>query len=218
MISRHRPSHLAGCRRQADSEAWRETTFTTAQIPVTAATAQIPVTAHVHVSTAELPALRLAGRPVGHACRPPALSLRLAAWLSALLVLLGLTGLALVGLHSRPPNQPALDTGTTQALVGTETTTPHNVTVPVRTSAYRVVVTGIEAAWIEVRSPGVGRTIFAGLLRPGESKSFAAVGGQLSILFGGAQATAVLSVHGKTVPNWNFKPTHVPVTLGFQAR
>lgn len=183
---------------------------------------------HTGPHTGTYPTVPPLRRPV----RPPApLLLRLALGLAALLVVLAAAGLVahhyrpqwLADLHLVPGHGGSGRGGTTtsEATHGagaTVTATPGGSaasTVTVHASAYQVQVAALQAAWVQVTTPGNPSPVFAGVLSPNETQTFDAPGGQLSVEFGGAQVLVAVKVDGKIVPGWLFKPPVVPYTLTF---
>lgn len=172
--------------------------------------------------------------------RPAPLVLRVAVWFTALLVVVGLVGLAA---HQWDPQlltdahltRPAQTAGVTPPVTGggrhtnapaspaavaevTETSTaPNTRSVAVKASQYAVLITPTAPVWIQVTTPGTTAPVFAGVVPGGQAKTFNSATGALSVELGASKVTLQVQVAGKTVPGWSFTPPTVPFTLTFSS-
>ncbi len=159
--------------------------------------------------------------------------LRLALWLTLLLILVGVAGLAvhhwrpqwLVDIHvvqgppgtavrhgpAPPPPAPA------PAPVTLTPTSANSAVMTVRAANFTVVAQGLQPAYIQVATPASFSPVFSGIVAAGERRRFSSANGQLSIQFGGAQILVAVEVNGRTVPSSLFKPSVVPFTLNFSS-
>lgn len=193
-------------------------------------------------TTAEVPAVGgfdpRRGRPgVIRVRRPAPLALRVAVWLTAVLLLAGLAGL---GIHRlRPSALGALEVKPTPsagpATRSTSTTVAHahttapaqpvsqtattatGATLEVATAQYTVKVSPQAPCWVQVTAPGSPAPVFEGTLGAGEVKTFSAVNGQVELLLGASRVTVSVLFAGKSAPVWTFTPTSAPYQLRFMS-
>lgn len=193
-------------------------------------------------TTAEVPAVgRLDPRSgmapgVIRVRRPAPLALRVAVWLTALLVLVSLAGL---GIHRlRPSALGALEVkaspgvGVRPAPTSTPTTSAHARTTPaepvsqtaatatgatleVAAAQYTIKVSAQAPCWVQVTAPGSPAPVFGGTLATGDVKTFSAVNGQIQLLLGARRVTVSVLFAGKATPLWTFTPTNAPYELRF---
>jgi hypothetical protein len=188
----------------------------------------IPITSHPHPKT------RLAPR-----------WLRATFGLTALLLLLGVAGLAahhykpqwLADIHlarghssavnattgSVTPNQSAhssrashTSTPASRTLVTQTASGTGSASVTVHAKSYQVVISAQKPCWIDATiPPGSSGPVFMGILQTGDTKTLAPVQGELSVQFGASFVIVQIQVEGKTVTGWSFTPPTAPFTLSF---
>lgn len=190
-------------------------------------------------TTAEVPAVgrfdpRYGG--VRRVRRPPPLGLRVAVWVTAVLLLAGLAGL---GIHRLRPSAlgaleittspsptaaaPATSTPTTSArgakhptAAVTETSaTPTGATMEVSTAHYTVKVAAQAPCWVQATAPGSPSPVFAGTLIAGEDKTFSPLNGQVELLLGASRVTVSVLLAGSSAAAWTYTPTAAPFDLRF---
>jgi len=196
-------------------------------------------------TTAQVPAVgRFDPRPgdapwsVRRVRRPAPLALRVAVWLTGILLLVGLAGLgihrlrpsALRALEVRPsPSSSAAAEATTTPPAGTAhprqtgptvpvsqtATSATGATMEVETSQYTVKVSAQAPCWVEATAPGAPAPLYDGLLTTGDEKAFSALDGQLELLLGASRVTVEVALAGSTTPAWTFVPTTAPFDLQF---
>jgi Helix-turn-helix domain len=166
------------------------------------------------------------------------LLLRGAIWVTAMLLVVALAGLAVQHyepqlladihlVHHAHPATPATPGGATRSstparsahssVVSLTNTGVGSATVAVRASNYTVVVAAWAPCWTVVHSPQSFSPVFAGTLQTGQVKDFNSSNGQLTVSMSASIVTVQVKIGGKTVPKWLFKPTTVPFTLNFNS-
>jgi cytoskeletal protein RodZ len=175
-----------------------------------------------------VPPLRI--RPVRR--RSP-LVLRIALWLTLLLIAVGVAGLVIH--HVRP--QWLKDIHLVPGLPTAATVPPHTTIPPtaapslttltpsgsnaavmsVRAPNYTVVAQAVRPADIEVTTPASFSPLFSGVVPAGARRSFPSADGRVTIQFSGAQILVAVEVNGTTVPASLFKPAVIPFTLNFSS-
>ncbi len=87
-------------------------------------------------------------------------------------------------------------------------------TVGIPASDYRVVVTTSGPCWV---ASGYGTNpAFSGDLVPaGQSRTFSANNGKVSVQLGSVQVRVSVQIGGQRLPSWRYRPTAAPFTLRF---
>ncbi|HUC37598.1 MAG TPA: helix-turn-helix transcriptional regulator [Acidimicrobiales bacterium] len=89
--------------------------------------------------------------------------------------------------------------------------------VVVRAKSYQVAIAAQEPCWIDATVASSPDPVFAGVLQAGQTKVLDPVGGHLSVEFGASLVVVGVQVSGKAVPGWLFQPHTVPFTLNFSS-
>jgi hypothetical protein len=55
------------------------------------------------------------------------------------------------------------------------------------------------------------------MMPPGQTDTFTAMNGKISVELGSVQATVTMRVHQKIIPGWRYRPTTAPFTLSFSS-
>ncbi len=180
-------------------------------------------------STDAIP-VTLRGRPEP---RPAPLTLRVAVWSTALLLVVGIGGLAVhhwrpawlkkIHLVAGPSTGAAASHGTTPAHgphlpIVTETASgPLSATVTVRSSVFSVVVTTTAPCWIHVSNPASFAPVFSATVPAGTTKSFTSASGQLSVELGASHVSMTVQILGKTVPGFLLAPRAAPFVVNLHS-
>lgn len=171
--------------------------------------------------------------------RPAPLALRIAVWATAVLVVVGLIGLA-VGHYQRqwladvhiiraatPNTQPSTATlpgpstprpsggGSQSSTVTMSNTGPGAASVSVGAPEFSVVVSASQPCWVSASTPQSFQPIFQGVLQPGQTTTLASANGQLTVMLGASNVALAAKVNNRLVPGWLFKPPSAPFTLNF---
>jgi hypothetical protein len=172
--------------------------------------------------------------------RPAPLPLRMAVWLTAVIVVVGLAGLAvhrwhsqwLVDIHVMHPRSgggPATTTGSTAgqnatpsgaaahrtAVVTQTSADASSASIAVRAASYSVLVAASQRCWVQVDTPQSYSPAYDQVLQAGQSQTFPASNGQMTVHLGSTYALVDVQVNGKTAPGWLFKPPAAPFVLNF---
>ncbi len=173
--------------------------------------------------------------------RPAPLALRMAVWMTAVLVVVGLIGLA-VGHYQRqwladvhiirattPNTQPSTVTspgpsarppsgvGSQSSTVTMSNTGPGAASVSVRASEFSIVVSASQPCWVSASTPQSFQPIFQGVLQSGQTTTLASANGQLTVMLGASNVALAAKVNNRLVPGWLFKPSSAPFTLNFSS-
>jgi hypothetical protein len=165
--------------------------------------------------------------------RQAPLALRVAVWCTAVLLVVGVAGVAVH--HWRPrwlatihlvaaATTPAARTAThphahtTPVATVTETMSgPGAATMTVRASQYQVVMATQGPCWVRVSDPLSFLPVFSATVPAGTVKTFASGAGALSVELGASRVSLQILVHGKTVPGWSFSPASAPFVVNFRS-
>jgi len=161
-------------------------------------------------------------------------SLRLAVCCTALLLILGLAGLAshrwapqwLAALHltkmvsAAPVQKTSVGAGRvalarSSSMVTETSTAAGSASVAVEASRYAVIIEPSAPVWIEVRGFGDSTPVFAGILSAGEIKTFPGTRNPMSVELGASKVTLQVQVASQTVSGWSFVPVTAPFALTF---
>ncbi len=180
-------------------------------------------------STDAIP-VTLRGRPEP---RPAPLALRVAVWSTALLLVVGVGGLAVhhwrpawlrkIHLVEGPPTGGAATShgprppAARGPVVKEAASGPLSATVTVRSSVFSVVVTTAAPCWIHVSSPASFAPVFSATVPAGTTKSFTSSSGQLSVELGASRVSMTVSILGTTVPGFVFAPRAAPFVVNFHS-
>jgi hypothetical protein len=125
---------------------------------------------------------------------------------------LPLIGLAVLALLAAACSGPAATAARPPRIVRTSFRST-GVTIGVPASDYRVVVTPSGTCFVQ--SSDGDKVAFADVLAAGQTHTFAAVDGKLSVLLGSVQVEVSVQTDGRRVPAWRYTPTSAPFRLDF---
>ncbi len=126
---------------------------------------------------------------------------------------LRMLGLTLLGLPSMLAACAGPATAKAQHPRITFSSTSGAVGVP--SSNYQVVVATSGPCFVQAIPGGPDEVVFSGMVPPGQTQTFTAVSGKLSVILGSVQVKVTVQVDGRIVPGWQYTPTSTPFTLKF---
>jgi hypothetical protein len=222
-------------RSDGSATAWTDGEGSGASLRAFTSTAQVPSLASLHegldpfAPTGMVPAL-----PAGWA--PAPFGLRLAVWVTALLVV---AGLALLGIHRVRPTwlrgievgasfgtpvaqaAPAPRQHTTKAPrpsgpVQLSQSGSSSATVTVSSAQYTVLVSVAgQRCWVQATTPDSSTPVFSSVLSAGAQQTFSPGRGQLTLDLGASGVTVSVTLPGKHTASWQYTPQGAPFTLNF---
>lgn len=223
-------------RGEGNATAWGDGEGSGTSLRAFTSTAQVPSVAGLSPQGLD-PFLPTGMVPALPARRAPApLGLRIAVWMTALLVV---AGLVLLGIHQARPAwlqgievglAPAAATAPTTPAPHSSTTTPSRQSGPVRISQsgsdsatvtvsstqYTVLVSVQgQRCWVQASTPGSSAPVFASVVPQGAQQSFQPDKGQLTVELGASGVTVSVTLAGKHSPAWQYTPQGAPFTLNF---
>jgi hypothetical protein len=89
-------------------------------------------------------------------------------------------------------------------------------TIGVPASNYQVVVTTSGTCWVRA-THGTNAVLFADELPAGQTRTFSAKNGKVSVQLGSAQVKVSVQIGGRRVLGWRYTPTTVPTSLNFHS-
>jgi hypothetical protein len=71
-------------------------------------------------------------------------------------------------------------------------------------------------SWVQARH-GTNAVFFADELPAGQTRTFPAENGKVSVTLGSVQVKVSVQIHGKKAPIWQYTPTTTPLSLNFHS-
>ncbi len=89
-------------------------------------------------------------------------------------------------------------------------------TIGLPTSNYQVIVTTSGPCWVQA-THGTDAVLFADELPAGQTRTFSAKNGKVSVTLRSVQVKVSVQIDGQRVPIWRYTPTTTPLSLNFRS-
>jgi hypothetical protein len=130
---------------------------------------------------------------------------------------LSVVGLGTLGVLAAACSGPAATTSSQPPRIVQTSFSLTSGTIAVPASNYRVVVTTSGPSFVQADHGTNGAVLFAGVVPAGQTHTFAAENGKVTVLLGSVQNKVTVQLDGKRVPGWRYTPTTAPFTLDFSS-